>query len=115
MASLTVRQLDERLKKLLRLRAAKSGRSVEDEVRTILREAAEQTGIETLDKLLFAADWGMPAVCQDVSTINRQTGDPDEANDGEYKYDENLSSTSTMNCLHNGLLRRCSESDSVHQ
>jgi phosphopantothenoylcysteine decarboxylase / phosphopantothenate---cysteine ligase len=49
MASLTVRQLDERLKKLLRLRAAKSGRSVEDEVRTILREAAEATGREALD------------------------------------------------------------------
>ena len=46
MASLTVRQLDERLKKLLRLRAAKSGRSVEDEVRTILRAAAEDTGGE---------------------------------------------------------------------
>ena len=46
MASLTVRQLDERLKKLLRLRAAKSGRSVEDEVRTILRSAAEETGID---------------------------------------------------------------------
>ena len=43
MASLTVRQLDEKLKKRLRLRAAKSGRSVEDEVRTILREAAGQT------------------------------------------------------------------------
>ena len=47
MASLTVRQLDERLKKQLRLRAAKSGRSVEDEVRTILRAAAEETGAET--------------------------------------------------------------------
>ena len=47
MASLTVRQLDEKLKKQLRLRAAKSGRSVEDEVRTILREAAEQTEDET--------------------------------------------------------------------
>jgi phosphopantothenoylcysteine decarboxylase / phosphopantothenate---cysteine ligase len=46
MASLTVRQLDEHLKKLLRLRAAKSGRSVEDEVRTILRTAAEETGTE---------------------------------------------------------------------
>ena len=41
MASLTVRQLDERLKKQLRLRAASNGRSVEDEVRNILREAAE--------------------------------------------------------------------------
>ena len=40
MASLTVRQLDEKLKKQLRLRAAKNGRSVEDEVRTILRSAA---------------------------------------------------------------------------
>lgn len=49
MASLTVRQLDERLKKLLRLRAAKNGRSVEDEVRTILRAAAEDTGLAALD------------------------------------------------------------------
>jgi len=50
MASLTVRQLDERLKKLLRLRAAKSGRSVEDEVRTILRAAAEETGTDALER-----------------------------------------------------------------
>ena len=49
MASITVRQLDEKLKKLLRLRAARSGRSVEDEVRTILRDAAEETGHEALD------------------------------------------------------------------
>ncbi len=40
MASLTVRQLDDKLKKLLRLRAARHGRSMEDEVRTILRDAA---------------------------------------------------------------------------
>jgi phosphopantothenoylcysteine decarboxylase/phosphopantothenate--cysteine ligase len=40
MASLTVRQLDDKLKAQLRLRAAKNGRSVEDEVRTILRSAA---------------------------------------------------------------------------
>ncbi len=44
MASLTVRQLDDRLKKLLRLRAARNGRSVEDEVRTILRGAADEVG-----------------------------------------------------------------------
>jgi phosphopantothenoylcysteine decarboxylase/phosphopantothenate--cysteine ligase len=49
MASITVRQLDERLKKLLRLRAARSGRSVEDEVRTILKSAAEDTGLEALE------------------------------------------------------------------
>ena len=51
MAALTVRQLDERLKKLLRLRAAKSGRSVEDEVRTILRAAAAETGVEALQTI----------------------------------------------------------------
>ncbi len=43
MGSLTVRQLDDKLKKLLRLRAARHSRSMEDEVRVILREAAEQT------------------------------------------------------------------------
>ena len=41
MASLTVRKLDDDVKAALKLRAAKSGRSVEDEVRVILREAAE--------------------------------------------------------------------------
>ncbi len=49
MASLTVRQLDEKLKKLLRLRAARHGRSMEDEVRVILRQAAEEAGLEALD------------------------------------------------------------------
>ncbi len=44
MASLTVRQLDEQLKQQLRLRAARSGRSVEDEVRTILKAAAGGIG-----------------------------------------------------------------------
>ena len=44
MASLTVRQLDDALKARLRLRAAQSGRSVEDEVRVILREATQSAG-----------------------------------------------------------------------
>jgi len=50
MASLTVRQLEDRLKTLLRLRAAKNGRSMEDEVRTILREAAEEADSEALER-----------------------------------------------------------------
>jgi phosphopantothenoylcysteine decarboxylase/phosphopantothenate--cysteine ligase len=40
MASITIRQLDEGLKRRLRLRAARNGRSMEDEARTILRAAA---------------------------------------------------------------------------
>jgi plasmid stability protein len=42
MASLTVRQLDEKVKKLLRLRAARNGRSMEDEARDVLRIALAQ-------------------------------------------------------------------------
>ena len=40
MASITIRGLDDDLKQRLRLRAARNGRSMEDEVRTILRETA---------------------------------------------------------------------------
>ena len=42
MSSLTVRKLDERLKKRLRVRAARHGRSMEDEVRAILRGATAE-------------------------------------------------------------------------
>ena len=38
MASLTIRKLDDAIKAYLRLRSAKNGRSVEEEVRVILRE-----------------------------------------------------------------------------
>ena len=58
MASLTVRQLDEKLKKLLRLRAARHGRSMEEEVRDILRNAVkdeerERKGFGTAAAALF--------------------------------------------------------------
>ena len=51
MASLTVRQLDEKVKKLLRLRAARHGRSMEDEVRTILGQAAQAVGRDAPDTI----------------------------------------------------------------
>ena len=41
MAQLVVRNLEENVKKRLQRRAARSGRSMEDEVRTILRDAVE--------------------------------------------------------------------------
>jgi phosphopantothenoylcysteine decarboxylase/phosphopantothenate--cysteine ligase len=40
MASITIRGLDDELKQRLRLRAARNGRSMEDEARTILRDMA---------------------------------------------------------------------------
>lgn len=39
MASITIRDLDARVKERLRVRAARHGRSMEDEARAILREA----------------------------------------------------------------------------
>jgi len=41
MASLTIRKLDDAIRDALRLRAAGNGRSVEDEVRVILRDASQ--------------------------------------------------------------------------
>jgi phosphopantothenoylcysteine decarboxylase/phosphopantothenate--cysteine ligase len=49
MASLTVRQLEEGVKQRLRLRAAQHGRSMEDEIRSILGAAADETGLQALD------------------------------------------------------------------
>ena len=42
MASITIRNLDERVKKTLRLRAAENGRSLEAEARDVLTRAAGQ-------------------------------------------------------------------------
>lgn len=39
MASITIRNLDDRLKRQLRVRAAEHGRSMEEEAREILRQA----------------------------------------------------------------------------
>ena len=44
MASITVRNLDESLKKRLRIRAAENGRSMEQEARDILRAALDEDG-----------------------------------------------------------------------
>ena len=42
MASITVRNLDDELKRRLRIRAAENGRSMEQEARDILRSALKQ-------------------------------------------------------------------------
>lgn len=44
MAAITVRNLDDRLKERLRVRAAQHGRSMESEVRAILVEAVGEAG-----------------------------------------------------------------------
>jgi antitoxin FitA len=58
MAQLLVRNLDEDVKARLRVLAAKHGRSMEEEVRAILRRAVEEeqhkTGLGTRIAALFA-------------------------------------------------------------
>lgn len=63
MASLTIRKLDDAIRDELRLRAARNGRSVEDEVRVILREASQHRSPTT------------PAASQAMATQSRGHGD----------------------------------------
>ena len=49
MASITIRNLDEELKRRLRIRAADHGRSMEEEVRQILRIALNQAPAAPVD------------------------------------------------------------------
>jgi phosphopantothenoylcysteine decarboxylase/phosphopantothenate--cysteine ligase len=59
MASLTIRKLDETVKTYLRLRSAKNGRSVEEEVRVILGEMAQgrpDSAAETRTNVVPPAD-----------------------------------------------------------
>ncbi|MBX9774880.1 MAG: bifunctional phosphopantothenoylcysteine decarboxylase/phosphopantothenate--cysteine ligase CoaBC [Xanthobacteraceae bacterium] len=68
MASLTVRQLDEKVKKLLRLRAARHGRSMEDEIRTILGQAAQGSGRDPPEAIDPPARAGAQAVRPSFAT-----------------------------------------------
>jgi len=54
-ASLTIRKLDDAIKAYLRLRSATNGRSVEEEVRVILREYLEGSPVPDAALLLPAA------------------------------------------------------------
>ena len=69
MASITVRNLDDGLKRRLRIRAAENGRSMEQEVRDILRVVLEEeeapvrnlgTAIHELFKPLGGVDLELP-------------------------------------------------------
>lgn len=55
MASITIRNLDDDLKKLLRLRAARHGKSMEEEARSILRAALADRVEDNLGAELYAA------------------------------------------------------------
>ena len=70
MASLTIRNIDESLKATLRLRAARHGRSMEEEARQLLRQALVQdrpsAGLGSRVARRFSAVGGV-----DLPQINR--------------------------------------------
>lgn len=62
MASITIRNLDDDLKAKLRLEAARHGRSMEEEVRIVLRDALSQStsgGLGTRIQERFASAGGV--------------------------------------------------------
>jgi antitoxin FitA len=63
MGSILIRNLDDRLKERLRVRAASHGRSMEEEARTVLRdgleEANEPVNIVDLARTLFGSEYGI--------------------------------------------------------
>src|ERR1700732_3932991 len=67
MASLTIRKLDDAIRDELRLRAARNGRSVEDEVRVILRDAAQYPPQGSLGPQVSAAP-PLPATSAHVAS-----------------------------------------------
>ena len=69
MPSITIRQLDESLKKQLRLRAARNGRSMEDEVRTLLREAASGEAAPANRKMAQAKKSARREIAPDMPRI----------------------------------------------
>jgi plasmid stability protein len=56
MATLTIRQLDDQVKERLRVRAARSGRSMEEEAREILGEAVGRSRKSGPDLLAFSRE-----------------------------------------------------------
>ena len=58
MASLVVRNLEEKTKEKLRRRATRNGRSLEAEVRAILRGAVESPAKKQSVAVLFAKEFG---------------------------------------------------------
>ena len=76
MASITVRNLEDSVKKKLRMRAAKHGHSMEEEVRQILRAAVgQERTVPQNDKELSATEARLPELEKRGVLVR---GDPDK-------------------------------------
>ena len=68
MASLTIRKLDDAIRDELRLRAARHGRSVEDEVRVILRDASQHSPMVASPAPRSATGHAAPSQAHSIAT-----------------------------------------------
>lgn len=71
MASITIRNLDEALKRLLRIRAAHHGRSMEEEAREILRVSLSESEAPTKDLATAIRDRFAPLGGVDLPEVER--------------------------------------------
>ncbi len=77
MASITIRNLDDNLKSLLRVRAAQHHRSMEEEARMILREAVSDRMFEQRNLLEITRDYFGPLGGVELELPTRHPmGDP---------------------------------------
>ena len=80
MATITIRDLDDSIKTRLRMRAASNDRSMEEEVRIILRDvlqgANRERGLGTLIHKRFMAAGGIELPPPDRNTSARKTDAP---------------------------------------
>jgi phosphopantothenoylcysteine decarboxylase/phosphopantothenate--cysteine ligase len=78
MASLTIRKLDDAIKAYLRLRSAQNGRSVEEEVRVILREYLQGSPLPSGAALLLPSGAALLPPAEAPSPVLRPAGSPGE-------------------------------------
>ncbi len=77
MASITIRNLEEELKQQLRVQAAENGRSMEAEVREILRAALQETARSGYPEAhRFEAEFGEPIEFESEGNVIRDEGVP---------------------------------------
>ena len=79
MASITIRRLDEAIKNRLRLRAAEHGHSMEEEARSILRDALDRERPINLADLALefrVSDWLAPDVIDSLTLRVNETAIP---------------------------------------
>ena len=79
MSSVTIRKIDDRVKARLRIRAAQHGRSVEEEIRQVLIQIADEADAETIAEAPRLGEPRPAAVTPDLGDSSAQEASPLQA------------------------------------